>query len=67
MLSHRAKAPIVPVAIKARTAAHSCGFAPPIVAASVVSTIKRSHELSIRINEAISDALTLMLGRSYAT
>ena len=69
MLSHRSKAPIVPVAIKRERRHIHVSFAPPIVAASVVGSNEEVSRKAIysRINEAISDALTLMLGRSYAT
>ncbi|MGI6083325.1 MAG: lysophospholipid acyltransferase family protein [Limnochordia bacterium] len=69
MLSHRAQAPIIPVAIKREGRHIHVRFAPPIVAASVVGCSEEVSRKAIysRINEAIADALTLMLGGSYAT
>ena len=69
MLRQRTNAPIVPEAINRERLHHHLSLAPPIVAASVVGSNEEVSRKAIysRINEAISDALTLMLGRSYAT
>jgi 1-acyl-sn-glycerol-3-phosphate acyltransferase len=69
MLSHRAKSPIVPVAIRREGQRIRVSFAPPIVAASVAGASEAPSRKAVysRINEAIADALALMLRRSYAT
>lgn len=69
MLSHRVQSPIVPVAIRKEGRHLRVSFAPPIVAASVVGASEAPSRKVIysRVNEAITDALSLMLGGSYAT